>query len=184
METAIRRQEFAVGAILAPALRRISEDHFVSVSGIVDGLERSFCLGSARTESLARGLCAGFSFDFMAAAYLLVPFVEAFVRRLCVANGIEVRRPIAGGTQEFISLEGLLGHPELSRLLGEPLTLHLKCLLTDRHGANLRNELMHGILPDGAAGGWPSAMVWWTVLHVAFRFQYRATSADEGARQG
>jgi hypothetical protein len=181
MECLMRRQELAVGAVLAPALSAIADEHFCSVSGVLAALGPSFCIEPRRVVSFGKGLTAGLAFDFLEAAYLLTPFIEHFVRRLARVRGIDVLNSKADGTQDLVSLDGLLKRPGIGLALGEPLRLHLQCLLTEGHGVNLRNELMHGNRDDGHASGWSSAMLWWTALHLAFRFQYRVAGADEAS---
>lgn len=181
MEALMHQQQFAVGAVLAPALSAIADEHYVSVSNLLAALGPSFCIEPGRIESFGKGMTSGLSFNFLEAAYLLTPFVEHFVRRLARTRGMDVLISKADGSQELVSLDGLLKRPGVRDVLGESLCLHLRCLLTDGDGVNLRNELMHGNWDDGHAFGWPSALLWWTTLHLAFRFQYRVSSADEAS---
>ena len=66
----------------------------------------------------------------------------------------------------------------MTRILGEDLVFDLDGLLTNRHGANLRNCLAHGLLDWVGADVTHAAYLWWITLHVMFRL--RAAESETG----
>lgn len=97
------------------------------------------------------GLRAYFAGQHAVAVHLLVPQVEAAIRRLAIITGVMPYRRKKEDL-ELRSLGGLLGDPQLEAVLGPRLALYLRVLLTDVRGWNLRNEVCHGLLQAAHLG--------------------------------
>ena len=86
--------------------------------------------------------------DYLISCHLLVPQLEAAIRRLFALNGANIMRqkqnPIEGS--EYMSLDSLLATEAALSYMGEDITNYLRILLTDQYGWNIRNQLRHGLL--------------------------------------
>ncbi|VGO17198.1 hypothetical protein PDESU_05794 [Pontiella desulfatans] len=154
------------GAII-PAFHIIQEEH-----RFTEYLMRSLCSSSSavpkdRVSLWAKGLLFGFEEDFAAATHLLVPQVEHLVRVIFKENEIITTRldPVSGIETEN-GLGTLLDNPRAAEVLGDNIAFELKVLLTDEFGANLRNQIAHGLFNDGAAASTFSVYAWWYCLKL------------------
>jgi Domain of unknown function (DUF4209) len=99
-----------------------------------------------------RGLVAGLGGDFVTATHLLVPQIEAGLRHLLQLHGMVTSGLSSVGVQDEASLNTLLEDEEyaqpLEGILGKETVYELRGLLVDRAGANVRNDMAHGLLPE------------------------------------
>jgi hypothetical protein len=102
-----------------------------------------------RERSFARGLAAGLRGDYDLAAVMLCPQFEHAVRELFFRRGIVTSTLPSSGAQNEHNLNQLLEHPRAVEVFGEDLLFDLRVLLTEKAGANLRNDIAHGLLDDG-----------------------------------
>lgn len=101
--------------------------------------------GDAETLPLLRTGCERFfARDYISALHVLVPQVEALLRRLVGKLGLPTRSIRDGVTQE-LPLGEMLQIEQLRQGLGENLSFYLEFLFT-RQGMNLCNTIVHGLL--------------------------------------
>jgi hypothetical protein len=125
------------------------------------------------------GLRAYFSDQHAAAVHLLVPQVEAAIRRLAIMSGVMPYRRKKKDL-ELRALGNLLADPQLEAVLDPRLAFYLRILLTDVRGWNLRNEVCHGLF-QGANFG---PVVADRVVHVIMLLMWirRRAAGDESAQ--
>ena len=158
-------QLMAVIAIAIPAIHQINKEHRVQLSTLVDLLsENPFFVPPDRVYLYARGLKAGFDFDFAVASHLLVLQLENSIRRWFGARGILVSWIDQGGIQEYMDINKLLYHEQAEQILTPSLAFDLRNLLIERFGNNFRNRLAHGLLDDITAQSPIAVFVWWLTL--------------------
>lgn len=118
--------------------------------------------------SLSRGLLAGLEQDWKEAAVFLIPQAEAFVRALFSRANIHTlsKSNKTVGAEEEKSLNELLAHPDVNKVLSENLVLELKAILTHKAGHNLRNRYGHGLIPDYDLDNVGTVVLWWTMLRL------------------
>jgi hypothetical protein len=80
------------------------------------------------------------------AAHLLLPRLEAVIRDMAKKAGIVVYKEPQGRNRGGVRTLGALLQ-ELTGVLDESWRLHLSNLLTDELGYNLRNLVLHGLMP-------------------------------------
>ena len=97
---------------------------------------------------LKRGLEAYLDDDHMVCCHILIPQIEAMVRRLVSLNGGAVLRqgadPAAGN--EYYSLDSLLDSPVAMECMKEDIITYFKVLFVSEAGWNLRNLISHGLI--------------------------------------
>lgn len=99
----------------------------------------------AVVEVAIRHFVAG---DYVAFICIIIPQLEEAVRNTLEKNGgnILIKKD---DIYMLKTLDNILGDPIVVTKLGEPNCFHLKALLTEKTGMNLRNDVAHGyILPD------------------------------------
>jgi hypothetical protein len=141
-------------AMAVPQLRMTTErlaGKFDVAKQIV-GLLQGSVFDPQRTELVARGLTAYLSGDYVAALCILIPEIEAAVRRLALLSGTPIEKRSRLGGLDFKNLGDFLAEAKVRGVLTERVATYLRVLLTDRRGWNLRNSVSHGLLQPAAMG--------------------------------
>jgi len=132
-----------------------------------------------------RGLQAGFFGDWLVAAHILIPQIEASIRHVFQQHGIVTSTLESDETQKERDLNQLLWMPEMEKIFGPDITFDLRGILIERFGANMRNESAHGLMPESAFYQPTVVYLWWLVLrlcvtaHVQTRIVTQAASSAE-----
>lgn len=145
-------------------------------------LHRSPANAPGHEWSLARGLLAGLERDWGEAAVFLIPQAEPFVRAAFHRAGIHTlsASTTTEGAEEEKSLNELLAHPDVGRVMSSDLVLELKALLTHKAGHNLRNRYGHGLIRDDQLESVGTIVLWWTVLRlVLWPFQEQVIALSQ-----
>ena len=74
--------------------------------------------------------------------------------------------------------------PETERIFGENLSFEIKALFCDPSGANLRNNLAHGLLDDQACQSVYAIYAWWFGLKLVFNSFWNTLRKDAESDQG
>ena len=168
-EQAMGHQKIQVDAVILPALDELLRQHVINTE-ILEGLMGYSVLFPAGRESLwLKGFLAGFEGDFVVAISILIPQFEHALRKILEARGAVVfRQDSETGVQTEKLLGELLDMEGAETFLGKDLQFALQGLLTEREGANLRNEFAHGLLEETDFGAPAAVYVWWLLFHMAF----------------
>lgn len=132
--------------LLEVAFQRLREKYGMDLESMMSVLAKSPLFPASRLRFAREGVSAWFAEDWIKAAHILLPHIEAALRDLLAALGGAVmkRSPKYGGFQA-IGLGEILTHPIFSRQLPEDMHFHLRVLLQDPRGINLRGEFAHGL---------------------------------------
>jgi hypothetical protein len=136
----------AYSLFLDVALARFREKHNVDLERLMTWFAQSPLFAAPRLALVREGIAAWFSEDWLKATHILLPQIEAALRDLLSALGGAVMKPDRhhGGFQA-IGLGEVLSHELFRTLIPEDVRFHLKVLLQDPRGVNLRNEALHGL---------------------------------------
>ena len=170
----------SVIAILSPALHKIKHEHHISLSDWAGLFRDCPFIPPERMNTYAYGLFHGFHGDFLSAAHILIPQIENSIRYVLTNHGIETSKQMDDGTQEQDSFKKILEYKELEVIFGKDLVFDLQGLLIKKEGANLRNNLLHGLMDDDEMFNAEMVYLYWLTIHiiaVSFR-NARATTPD------
>lgn len=98
-----------------------------------------------RLDFLENGLKAFFANDFVTAAHLIVPQLEAAIRQLVESTGNNVLHE-KDGAYLVKTLGTLLDEPIVTEKFGAGVVLYFKIVLTEAVGWNIRNKIAHGMV--------------------------------------
>lgn len=115
-----------------------------------------------------RGLQAGFHGDWLVAMHLLVPQVEPSIRYVLNQTGT-ITTTMRSGIQKERDLNELLPLEAATKIFGEDVIFDLRGILIERFGHNLRNELAHGLIPEGGFYNAAAVYLWWLILHLCLQ---------------
>ncbi len=171
-------------AIVEPARWQINLEHNVRVNDILSIIEHSPFVPPRREYLFAKGLHAGLIGDFFTSTHLLIPQIENSVRYLLSQKGEITSGLDTSGIQNEHNLNDTLYRKATIAMFGENLVFDLKCLLVERAGSNMRNQMAHGLMDDAAFVGAKASYLWWLTLRLCLFPLLRVQQEDEQTEDG
>ncbi len=164
---------------IIPACSQINFDHRVKLEDLSFVVNSSF-IPENRQYFYARGLLAGLQADLIIAAHLLIPQLENSLRHILKQKGFIASNLTSDSIQDNYTLNKVLDSPDLKEILPENIIFALKCLLVERMGANLRNEICHGLFSYDKFKSYKGklAYLWWLTLYLCF-FNFDTKNKDK-----
>lgn len=167
----IRMYEFRIAVfvqgLIWPALTQLTSEHLFRENDFETIVREAPLVPKDRTRLFAKGLLAGYQFDFASALHLLVPQVENMVRQHMLDAGLPTTS-IKDGVESESGLSALMAKAGVEELFSPDLAFELRALFCGPIGPNLRNSVAHGLLDDGGTYGAPSIYAWWLCLRLIF----------------
>jgi ElaB/YqjD/DUF883 family membrane-anchored ribosome-binding protein len=177
----IRIDLYTVG-LIGPAWSEMTLEHNPTVGDFAHIAAATGIVPRDRVFQMARALYYGWNGDFSSAAQLLAPQIENLVRRHLVDAGVTTSRiRPEDQTEHELGLSNLLDLPEAVEVIPADLVHELRALFASPTGPNLRNEIAHGLLSDGAAAAQPSMYAWWLALRMVYVPYWNAIHDVEAA---
>ena len=158
----------AVMGYILPALNAISLEHRVREGDLIQLARLSPIVPPDRDRLYGKALYHGYNGDFASALHLLVPQIEHMVRHHLKMNQVTTTTLDREGIETETGLSALVDLPEVKEIFGEDLTFELKALFCSPYGANLRNEVAHGLVEEAKCFSTHSVYAWWLGLKLAF----------------
>lgn len=129
-------------------MEELKKNKDVTLESLMSLFEDCPLVIDSHREFLKRGLEAYMNDDHMVCCHILIPQIEAMIRRLIALKGGAVLRqsadPAAGN--EYYSLESLLDSPVAKECMKEDMITYFKVLFVSDAGWNLRNLISHGLI--------------------------------------
>lgn len=129
-------------------ITKMKEQGKMKTESMMELIKDSELISEDHKEIVRRGLDAYMAEDYLVCCHLLIPQLEAAIRRLFAINGANIMRakknPDEGN--EYLSLDSLLGTDDAVKFMGEDIANYFRNLLTDQYGWNIRNQVSHGLL--------------------------------------
>ena len=140
-------RRMSMGApLLAHVVQQLWTRHSATTEKILHFLGDRSIFQSDRHTFVAKGVDAFARSEHHIALCVLIPEIEAGLRRLLhLLGGSIYKRARSGGTN-LRNLEEILRDPVVVSALSEKVCFYLRVLLTDPRGWNLRNTVCHGLL--------------------------------------
>ena len=158
----------AVMGYIIPALDAIIVEHQISEGHFVQLARVSPIVPPGRDRLYGKALYHGYNRDFASALHLLTPQIEHMVRHHLKMNHITTTSLDRDGIETENGLSTLVDMPEVKRIFGEDLAFELRALFCSLNGANLRNEVAHGLVEEAKCFSTHSVYAWWLGLKLAF----------------
>lgn len=126
---------------------KMKERNIMTTENMLEFLESSPLIASDRKDIVMRGIKAYVEEDYLVSCHLLVPQLEAAIRRLFDLKGSNIMRQKQNPSEgsEYASLDTLLATEDAISYMGENITNYLRNLFTDQYGWNIRNQICHGL---------------------------------------
>ena len=135
--------------LLYLAMEKIRERFGPSSEDLTSFLFECPVFDAARRQIVHEGITAYLGRDHMKAIHLLVPQIEGVLHNLLPLIGVPPVKsvPRHPGITDVKSMNNILEEPRIREVLPEDVWRYLTLLYIDRRGANLRNDLAHGLIP-------------------------------------
>lgn len=131
---------------ILPALEVLHLEHQIREVDFLNIAKQSSIVPPNRDVLFSKGLNAGYNHDYVIALHLLAPQIENMVRFHLKNAGVKTSTLDSRGIETENGLSTLVDLPEMESIFGDDLTFELKALFCDPLGANIRNELAHGLI--------------------------------------
>lgn len=181
-EFIMRNHKFYVGLVaqgyILPALEILYLEHRIREAVFLDIAQLSPIVPPGRELLFAKGIFAGYDYDYVIALHLLIPQVEHMVRYHLKNAGAKTYTLDNDGIEDENGLSKLVELPEMKSVFGEDLTFEIKALFCDRWGANLRNDLAHGLVDHDVCNSPHGIYTWWFILKLVFNSSWNAARQE------
>ncbi|WP_437193325.1 DUF4209 domain-containing protein [Planctomicrobium sp. SH527] len=119
----------------------------ITADSFLQELSKSPVWSQERSPILHRALSAFLEGDPIVTIHLLVTEIESALRNLARNCGVVLQKPHRRGGYVLKNLDDLLRENTVVSILTIDFTVHLRAILTDQRGWNLRNAVCHGLSP-------------------------------------
>ena len=177
------RVEVAVVGWIRPALEILHIEQRFREADFIALARNSPAVPPGREDLFGKALFNGYEHDFATAIHLLTPQVEHMVRYRLKSAGVITTHTDRDGVEDEKGMNALVKAPEFEQIFGEDLALEIKALFCDRFGANLRNNVSHGLLTSQQCNSARPIYAWWLGLKIVFGYYWAAYQrhvADQG----
>lgn len=172
------------GSIL-PALEMLHLEQRIREVDFFNIVQESPIVPPGREFLFSKGLFAGYGYDFVTALHIIVPQFEHMVRYHLKNAGVRTSIVDSCGIENEAGLSTLVALPEVKSVFGDDLTFEIRALFCDPFGANLRNELAHGLINHNDCNSVSGIYAWWLTLKLVFNaFWNVARRKNESAHAG
>jgi len=161
--------QFAVNAYILPALRQLQMEYTFVLPLLEMICDQSTFVPDSREKLTAYALWQGFENNFHHAIHLLSPQLEHSIRSKLKEIGAHTSNIDKNGIENENGLSSLVNLPEMQAAFGDDFTFEIKAIFTEPLGANLRNQVAHGLLDDDSATSADSIYAWWMILKKVIR---------------
>ena len=172
---------------IVPAIKQFNFEHPLTLEDLVDLVVDNPFVPPGHEELFARGFLAGFRWNLAESLSILVPQLENSLRYRLAQAGHEVTTRDKHGLQNFIQMGRMLSEhrEELEAMFGNDIVQELKVLFVDQNGADLRNQIAHGLMRQDRFFHHASIYAWWFIFHLTIcPVRERFVNMDEGADDG
>ncbi len=164
-DNAAQGRMYAVLGAIEPGRSQLLLEHEYTLAEIYAALRPRPLIPQGHHLLWAKAIHAGLVGEYDVAVHILAPQIENALREVLRQQG-ELVYSTRDGVQSLLSVENVLDHPKSQLILGEDFIFALDTSLAGRLGANVRNEVAHGIVDDVSSNSYDSAFVWWLALRL------------------
>lgn len=152
---------------LLPVMRQIVLEHPCRLTDILPIVNNNPLVPEGREMLYAKGLQGGIRSNFDIAAHFLIPQLEHSIRYILAQRGVITSNIDQDGIQQEYDLNRTLYMSEVKDVFGADVVFHLRRILVEPLGENLRNKMAHGLIASEEFFSIPVAYFWWLILRMA-----------------
>ena len=165
--------------IILYGLNVLTSEHKISEQDLVWLARCSTAVPPERELLFGKGLYQGFNEDFATAIHLLAPQIEHAVRFPLKLRDVTTTALNGEGIETENGLSSLIDIPQVREIFGDDTTFEIKALFCSPYGANLRNNVAHGLLNDSHCYSAHSVYAWWFALKLVINSLWTPQAPEE-----
>lgn len=169
---------FVVQGLIIPALDILHVEHRITEVDFLTVVQQAPVVPPGRERLFAKALFAGYDKDYIVALHILIPQIEHLVRLHLKKAGCKTTTLNSNGIETENGLSTLVDLPEMTEVFGEDLSFEIKALFCDAKGANLRNQLAHGLLDERTYNSTHGVYAWWLGFKIVFNAFWNIAQYD------
>lgn len=137
---------------IAILIKRLMETNVLTDDMICKQIDASPLLSDSRKEVMHEAIKLYFDEQFVLFCHLVVPQIEAMIRKMLDCSGITVIKPQKNKNgYQLKTLDDLLREPIIDTIFNfyqdnKSVSTYLRAILTDQRAMNYRNNLCHGLV--------------------------------------
>ncbi|GAA1230243.1 hypothetical protein JOF42_000371 [Microbacterium phyllosphaerae] len=155
-----------VNQLLAPQWAELSATQVIPLAEFVRSAHDSPLVPPHHDLMVAKALYYGFSGDFVTAAQLAAPEIEAIVRHHLGDAGAKTSVIGRTGMETENGLSSLVGHRMMVPVFTSDVAFAIRALFCGDGGANLRNDVAHGLLDEVTTSSARCFYAWWLLWRL------------------
>ncbi|UDQ99454.1 DUF4209 domain-containing protein [Lentisphaerota bacterium WC36G] len=159
---------FAINGYIFPALETLHLEQNYREEFFLELAKNSSIVPPGRAMMFAKGLYAGYNYDYITALHILCPQIENMVRYHLNEADIITTTIDEIGIENEKGLSSLIKEPAVEKIFGKNLKFEFEALLCSSFGPNFRNEIAHGLAELGNCNSNPAIYFWWLCLKLLF----------------
>ncbi len=157
--------ELQTKGMIIPAFQQLLSEHRITKNKVYELCSNSSIVFKNRIIFWIEGIYNGFENNFIVSTHLLIPQIEHLIRTKMKEIGLKTSM-LKDGVETENGLSALLKHEKISDVIDENLVFELKALLTEQVGANLRNNVAHGLSEIYSLKSIHAIYLWWLCLKL------------------
>ena len=169
--------------IILYGLHILTVEHKLGEQDFIRLARHSQVVPPDRELLFGKGLYQGFNQDFAAAIHLLAPQIEHIVRFQLKLREVTTTSIDPAGIETENGLSTLIEIPQAREIFGDDIAFEIKALFCSPYGANLRNNIAHGLLDDSHCYSSHSVYAWWLALKLAVNSLMIPQGPNEESRE-
>lgn len=158
----------AVSGYILPMLDALRNKNALPESWFVDVVGRAGVVPDNHKRLVAKGLYFGYSGDMESSMHILAPQLENMIRSILITVGASCVHKNKDDVEEYDGMNSLAYRDELKKHFGEQNAYVLRMVFCDPLGANLRNEVAHGIVGDASHANPWFTYAWWFIFRLVY----------------
>ncbi len=142
----VRHMQFGA-TFMRMLVERLKSARQLTADNVTSYLFQSELFAPVQHGLMAAGVRSYLADDWITSIHIFVPQIETAVRQLAECLDRPTLRPNRHGGNDLRMLGDLLGDEQVSQTLTADVAFHLRVLLADHRGMNVRNDVAHGLWP-------------------------------------
>lgn len=135
-----------LGQYVYIVLKKIKNKYHNIEEYLIDLISKTYLLSEGGKRIVSKGISYFVNSKYEEAFSLIIPQVEASIRRLAFLINVPISKVNPDGTEDYNTLSSILDNDVFKDAIDEDIIFNLKLLFDNKIGLNLRNNFAHGLI--------------------------------------
>lgn len=152
--------------LILPCLDILHLEHEITLQDFADIVYSNPFITDENKPFLVRGLYAGYHYDFALSLHFLAPQLEQMFRTILQAHGVTTIYTDTDKKEDEKGLNAILKHEIIQKLFDENILFEIEVMFCNPLGANIRNNIAHGLVGYSECSSPAYIYAWWLVWRL------------------